>query len=138
MAKLTNYDLAKIVGDLLTVAKVAMPEHLHADDRRVRAAQELLTSLGAGQHRVPAQLRVDDEQMPFLGLADSADPVVRQVVAALDAMPERDAEIEAGLDAFQNELEAPTDRAEAIDHILRDWLTGHGYLEHRSAADPFH
>lgn len=138
MAKLTNYDLAKIVGDLLTIAKVAMPKHLHADDRRLRAAQELLTSLGASQHRVPAMLRVAAERTPFLGSADPADPVARQVAAALDAMPQRHAEIEAGLDAYQKELGAPKDRLEAIDHILRDWLTGHGYLEHRSAADPFH
>lgn len=138
MAKVTNYDLAKIVGDLLTIAKVAMPGHLHANDRRVRAAQELITSLGASQHRVPALLRVDAEQVPFLGSADPADPVARQVAAALDAISTPDPEITAGLDAFLAESFAPATRAAAIDHILRDWLTGHGYVEHRSAADPFH
>jgi len=138
MAKLTNYDLAKIVGDLLIVAKVAMPEHLHADDRRLHAAQELLTSLGASQHRAPALLRVDAEQTAFLGSADPADPVARQVAAALDAISSPDPEVAAGLDAYLAEPIAPTTKAAAIDHILRDWLTGHGYLEHRSAADPFH
>lgn len=96
MAKLTNYDLAKIVGDLLTVVKVGMPKHLHADDRRLHAAQELLTSLGASQYRVPALLRVEAEQMPFLGSADPANPVARQVAAALDAISSPDPEVAAG------------------------------------------
>jgi hypothetical protein len=139
MAKLTNYDLAKIVGDLLTIAKVGMPEHLHGEDRRLRAAQELLTSLGASQHRVPAMLDVDAEQPPFLGSADPADPIARQVAAALDAISSPDPDVAAALDTYLAEQPiAPTTKAAAIDHILRDWLTGHGYLEHRRAADPFH
>jgi hypothetical protein len=89
-------------------------------------------------YAIAAMLRVEAEQTPFLGSADSSDPVARQVAAALDAISSPDPEVAAGLDAFLAEPIAPTTKAAAIDHILRDRPTGHGYLGHRGAADPFH
>ncbi len=73
--------------------------------------------------------------MPLLGEADPADPVARDVLAKLNASPSPDFEVAAGLDAFLAETGAPATRPAAIEHILRDWLIGHGYIAHRSADD---
>ena len=135
----TNYDLAVVIRDLLAIAKVAMPDYLFEIDPRVRAGQNLLNDLNGTQHRPPSVLKPSSEPaMPYVGEADPDDPLTARIRAALDAQPAPDMEVAAALDAFLAGPDAPATRPAAIEHILRDWLIGHGYIQHRAAGDQFH
>lgn len=136
MSQPTNYDIAKIVRDLLVIAKVAMPAHVYEQDRRVQSGQTLLDALNASQHRPPSVSK--EPFAPFIGEADPLDPWAQHILNGLNAFPLRDIEVSKGIDAFLAEEASPTTQPEAIEHILRDWLTGHGYIEHRASEDPFH
>lgn len=134
----TNYDLAKVILDLLTIAKLAMPGHLYNQDVRVHAGQQMLAALRPSRQRPPSVPWVDEPPVPFLGEADASDPAAREIIAALDAMPTGDWDVAAALDAFLAEPDAPATRLDAIALILRDWLVGHGYLEPLAAPEDAH
>lgn len=136
MSRPSSYDLAKVIRDLLTIAKVAMPEHLYEIDPRVRAGQSLLSMLNASRHRPPSIARDTGGDIPDLGEADPNDPMTHKVLAALSSVPDPDWDIAAALDAFMAEPDAPVTRPAAISLILRDWLVGHGYLD--PAPDDVH
>lgn len=138
MVTLTNYDLARIMHDLLVIAKVAMPGHLYQQDPRVHAGQKLLDQLNASQHRPPSELRELLGNVPHIGSADADDPWAQRLDKILNAFPEPDVEVSKGIDAFLADIGSPATRPAAIEHILRDWLIGHGYIQHLTAKDPYH
>lgn len=135
--KVTNYELARLIRDLLRIAQVAMPPKLYAQDRRIQAAYVMLDNLNASQHRPPAQVDLSAEELP----ADrhrAPDQMVLDVLSKLDSVPAPDPQVAAALDLFLSEEGAPAMRHQAIEHILRDWFVGHGYIVERSQDDPYH
>ncbi len=136
--KLTNYEISRVVRDLLRIAEVAMPPKLYEQDPRVQAAYAMLDRLNASQHRPPAQVEVTAENAATDRQGEAPDQMVLDVMAKLDALSAPDPEVALALDKFMSEGGAPALRHQAIEHILRDWFLGHGYIEHKSAADPYH
>lgn len=125
----------KVLIDLLTIAKVAMPSDLYAIDPRVLKARDLLSAL-APQSRPPSVGREPD--VPHLGSADPDDPWARHVLALLDAEPEPQWDIAEAMTLFMLEPEAPTTREAVVSLILREWLTANGYLELLPAVEDGH
>lgn len=138
MASLTSYDIAKTVRDLLVIARVAMPPHLYGQDPRVLAGLKLLDTLNASQHRPPSVPSTHSEELPFLGTADPQDPWARRILDGLNAFPHPDIQVSKGIDAFLAEADSPRTRPAAIEHILRDWLIGHGYIHESADENPYH
>jgi hypothetical protein len=129
MTSPTNYDLPKVMLDLLAIVKVAMSDHLYDMDSRVHAARQMLAALRPSSHRTHSVPRADQPLTPYLGEADPSDPAAHEILAALDAMPAGEWDVAAALDVFMAEADAPATRPDAISLILRDWLVGHGYFE---------
>lgn len=127
--KLTSYDIGKVIRDLLRIAEVAMPSHLIRNDPRIRAGRDLLKAMNFTQDRPPV--------VPFIGEADPADPMTEHIAGLLGIRPP-DPAIERALSEFMAGQGVGMDRSAALDHILRDWLVGHGYLAHDDAVDPYH
>lgn len=125
----------KVIIDLLTIAKVAIPGDLYAIDPRVLKARDLLATL-APQSRPPSIGR--EPVVPHVGSADPDDPWARHVLALLDAEPEPTWDIAKALDLFMLEPEAPTTREAVVALILREWLTANGYLELLPAKEDGH
>lgn len=125
----------KVIIDLLTIAKVAMPDELYAVDTRVLKARDLLAKL-APQSRPPSVGR--EPPVPDLGSADPDDPWARRVLALLDAEPEPTWDIAEALDLFMLEPEAPATRQAVVALVLREWLTANGYLALLPAKEDGH
>lgn len=125
----------RVLIDLLTIAKVAMPAGLYAIDPRVLKARDLLTEL-ATSSRPPSIGR--EPPVPHLGNVDPDDPWARHVLALLDAEPEPQWDIAEAIQQFMLEPEAPATRSAAVALILREWLTANGYLELLPAREDGH
>lgn len=116
-------EVVRSLTELLAIAKVAMPDFLFAIDPRVHRARQLIATKGqVSGGRPPSVLA-----MPRMEMVDLSPPPTMADVDRMSAAEPWD--ITAGLDAFMASDLAPTTRTEAVVLILRDWLTGHGYLE---------
>lgn len=115
--------IATVLADLLKVVKVAMPADLFAVDPRVIKARQLLAELRqVSEHRPPAVIRSSSDAL--LDLAFSETPL-----DLLKAQPDAQWDITLGIDRFIVSGFAPADRREAVEQIIREWLTANGYLE---------
>ena len=124
MQDVSDGEMAKTLSDLLAVVKVAMPPELFAADPRVLKARQLLATLTQiSQHRPPSIARVATTE-EVLDLAFSDTPL-----DALKAEPDAKWDITRGIDQFMVSGFAPLDRREAVEQIIREWLTANGYME---------
>lgn len=117
--------MAGTLADLLAVVKVAMPPELFAIDPRVHKARQLLADLQhvSSEGRPPSILRTASTD-EVLSLAFSEVPL-----DLLTRRPEPQWDITLGLDRFMMSGFAPANRREALELIVREWLTANGYLE---------
>lgn len=119
---MTKEDIAKIVDDLVTIAKVAMPPDLFIQDPRVTRAKALLVSLGRPSS--PAR-------PPNVGTDAELEALVAQIP---DAYPMGATKMNLDWDLVAPVREArqhglPADDNVAVNFIVRDWLIAHGHLE---------
>jgi hypothetical protein len=113
--------VARIVEDLIRIAKVAMPPKLFDEDPRVKKAQALLVSLGRPSPPGRAPNTGPDELEAILGAIVDIRPVdASTIVLDWDL-------VEGILRARDHGL--PTDDSAPLNTIVRDWLIGHGYLD---------
>ena len=119
---MTKEHIAKIVDDLVTIAKVAMPPDLFIQDPRVNRAKALLVSLG--RHSSPAR-------PPNVGTSADLQSLLEPIQ---DGRPLDAANMMLGWDLVDAVLEArkhglPADDREMLGFVLREWLIANGYLE---------
>lgn len=121
-AHVTKEDIAKIVGDLVTIAKVAMPPNLFLEDPRVKKAKALLVSLGRPSSSArPPNIGTDADLEALVGPIVDIRPVdATQMVLDWDL-------VDAVLEAREHGL--PPDDNETLNFIIREWLTTNGYLD---------
>jgi len=117
-------EIASVVRDLLTIAKVAMPDDLDALDPRIGRALDTLSMLTSDDIGSLGPT----EDVATAMLADPDGPEALGVLAALDEATLPASDITSGLDAFMASGEAPASPSAAITGILRDWLGSRGYL----------
>lgn len=116
--------MVRSLTELLAVAKMAMPDFIFETDPRVYRARQLLAEFAqVSGTRPPSIVREPKPAMVDLG----PPPTIAEVERMPGAEPPWD--ITAGLDAFMASDLAPEIRTEAVVLILRDWLTGHGYMD---------
>ena len=122
--KVSDEEVAQTLSDLLKVVKVAMPPDLFAIDPRVLKARQLLAQLRqVSQDRPPSIVRkAPVDQVLDLAFSDTPLEMLREE-------PDPRWDITLGLDRFMVSGFAPTDRREAVELIIREWLTANGYLE---------
>lgn len=123
MHKTTDEEMAIVLADLLKVVKVAMPPDLFSIDPRVLNARQLLASLRQVSGSRPPAV-VGSGTNTLVDLAFSETPL-----DALVAGPEAVWDITVGIDRFMVSGLAPADRRDAVEQIVREWLTANGYLE---------
>jgi hypothetical protein len=116
----TREGLAKLIGDLLDIAKVAMPPKLYAEDPRVKRASAYLVALG----RKP-----DEHRVPNTG----PDPLEEILGEIADLRAINGTEMVLDWDLVDGILAAQvhglsTNNSEALNFIVREWLTANGYL----------
>ncbi len=123
MNKTTNEEMAIVLADLLKVVKVAMPPDLFLIDPRVLNARRLLASLRqVSESRPPAMVGSGADTLLDLAFSDTPlDVLVTEPEAVWD--------ITLGIDRFMVSGVAPAERREAVEQIIREWLTANGYLE---------
>lgn len=134
MAGVDDNSTAKIVRDLLVIAKVAMPPKLYAEDPRVTRATALLKSLEAG---------LSSSRTPNLASRPPASDVTAMAVRR-PVEESRDG-ISFVVDLPWDLVEAlgkalevdamPLDPSDALTFIARDWFTAHGYTGLLPGAD---
>jgi hypothetical protein len=127
--------MAKVIRDLLVVAKVAMPPSLYAQDPRVSAAASLLRLIeGVGSSsRVPNTSTrppaFDVNRIAgFRPIEESGSGISFVVDMSWDV-------VEASWRAMTEDRSYPLDPGEAVDYVLRDWFTSHGYGQLLPIAD---
>jgi hypothetical protein len=123
----TREGLARLIDDLLEIAKVAMPPKLFAEDPRVKRAKGYLVALG----KKPEQTRV-----PNTG----PDPLEELIGDVVDLRAVDGTEMVLDWDLVDGVLAAQvhglsTNNGEALNFIVRDWLTANGYLKARPDQD---
>lgn len=117
----TRQALITLIDDLLTIAKVAMPPKLYAEDPRIKRARAYLIALGE---------RPDGHRVPNTG----PDPLEALIGEIVDLRPVNGSRMVLDWDLVDGVLAArrdglSEDDSEALNAIVRDWLIGHGYLE---------
>jgi len=118
----TDDEIATVLNDLLKVVKVAMPADLFSVDPRVLKARQLLAMLRqVSDHRPPGLIGSSTDSL-LVAFADTP-------LDLLSAQPEARWDITPGIDRFMASGLAPSDRREAVEQIIREWLTANGYLE---------
>lgn len=123
LAKVSDEEVARTLSDLLRVVKVAMPPELFRVDPRVIKARQLLAGLReVSGSRPPSVLKSTADDLLDLAFSDTP-------IDLLTSEPDAKWDITLGLDRFMVSGFAPTDRREAVEQILREWLTANGYLE---------
>ena len=119
---MTKEDIARIVDDLITIAKVAMPQNLFLEDPRIKKGKALLVSLGGPSSPTrPPNVGADSELEALVGPIVNIRPVdATQMVLDWDL-------VDAVLEAREHGL-APDDNG-TLNFIVREWLTTNGYLD---------
>lgn len=127
MSEATPGETAKVIRDLLVVAKVAMPPSLYAQDPRVAAATTMLRSLeqGISAHRPPnSSDRPPDFDVAALALSRPVEESKYGISFVVDLSWDL---VEASAQALAADTSYPLDPGDAVDYVLRDWFTSHGY-----------
>jgi len=119
----SDEEMATVLAALIAVVKVAMPADLFLVDPRVIKARQLLATLReVSAHRPPAVIGSSADNLLDLALSDTP-------LDMLTAEPEAAWDITLGIDRFMVSGFAPADRREAVEQVIREWLTANGYLE---------
>jgi len=120
-------ETAKVIRDLLRIAKVAMPPKLYAEDPRVIVATAALSELEAGVS--PARPPNLTSRPPkFDPLALSRTRPIEQSAAGISFLTDLPWDLVSAMTAAQGDV-LPLDPSDAVAYVLWDWLTGHGYLD---------
>lgn len=127
MGKATKDELAKIIRDLLTIAKVAQPPSIFSIDPRVKKAHAYLIALGdPSPHSRPPKTGPDPLAELFPDLVDLRPVNGSKMVVDWDL-------VDGILVARENGLSQ--DDGEALNFIVREWLTVNGYLAAAPASE---
>lgn len=119
-----DHAAAQSLAELLAVAKLWMPDLLFEIEPRVHRARQLVAALGqVSGNRAPSIVTE-----PADLIVDLAPPPTTEDVERMRG-PEPPWDITAGLDAFMGSDLAPGSRTEAVVLILREWLTGNGFID---------
>lgn len=123
VGRMTDEEMAAVLADLLKVVKVAMPADLFLVDPRVLRARELLAILRqVSKDRPPDVVASTSNNLLDLAFTDTS-------LELLTAEPEARWDITLGIDQFMVSGLAPPDRQEAVEQIIREWLTANGFLD---------
>jgi hypothetical protein len=126
MIQITQNETAKIIRDLLQIAKVAMPGKLYDEDPRVATAAALLGQWETGVS--PARAPNVTSRPPNFDITALAQTrAVEQSASGIAFLVELPWDIVRGLTTSQGDL-VPHDPSEAVNFIMRDWLAGRNYL----------
>lgn len=119
-------ETAKIIRDLLRIAKVAMPPKLFGEDPRVTRAIALLASLETGlfPSRAP---NVSSRPPGFDVTVLAAKRAVEESAAGISFVVDLPWDIAAALTNSDDPL-LPLDPADAVTHATRTWLASGGHL----------
>lgn len=127
MSESTPGEIAKVIRDLLVVAKVAMPPNLYAQDPRIVTATNMLRSLerGVSAHRPPnSSDRPPNFDVTALALARPVEESKYGISFVVDLAWDV---VAASAQALSADRSYPLDPSDAVDYVLRDWFTSHGY-----------
>jgi hypothetical protein len=131
MGTMNPNETAKIIRDLLRIAKVAMPTNLYADDPRVLAGVALVRNIERGERAArPPSVTSRLQSFDLTELSrKTAVEMSNEGVRFVTTLPwdVSDALIESRADDL-----VPFDIADAVTFVLRDWLVGHGAIEAQS------
>ena len=123
MTELIAAELAKVIRDLLRIAKVAMPPKTFGEDPRVTAATAVLESLeGRSSARVP-NVTSRPPQLDIARLAQRR--AVEESAAGIAFMMDLPWDLVEAMTAMPD---IPADPSDAMEYIARDWLTSQGTL----------
>jgi hypothetical protein len=130
MAAISPNETAKIIRDLLRIAKVAMPGHLYDEDPRVLVARaalrELETNSSTGR---PPNVTSRSPALDVAKLAPNRS--VEMSSTGISFVFDVPWDLVDALHDAQADF-AWLDTSETVGFALRDWLTGHGYLQAES------
>ncbi len=119
-------ELAKVIRDLLRIAKVAMPAKVFGEDPRVTYATALLSRLEypASSARPPNVT----SQPPRIDVAALAQRrAVEESASGISFVAELPWDLVGAMTAVEK---LPADPSDAVNFIVRDWLTSIGKLDH--------
>ena len=125
MAAIDQSEISKIITDLLRIAKVAMPPKLYAEDPRIVLAGALLAEIyaAAPSARVPSVPRAAGFRTSTLDVRP-----VEQSASGLSLIVDLPWDLaEATAKAQGDRLPLPW--SDAMNLIVREWLTTNGYLD---------
>ena len=122
---LNDAELARVLRDLLVIAKVAMPPKLFGEDVRVTRAVSLIKTLETGGTSARPPNAVG--RPPKLDVSVLASKrAVAENGRGISFVTELPWDLVEGLVAAAEDL--PLDPEEATAFIVREWLTANGYL----------
>ena len=132
MAEISKAETAKVIRDLLRIAKVAMPGNLNDEDPRVRIARATLMELESSSS--PARPPSTTSRTPGLDVSRLPPNVAVEISATgMSFVFELPWDLVDGLHDAQAAF-SRLDTPETVVFALRDWLTAHGYLA--APSDP--
>ena len=127
MNEATPGELAKVLRDLLVVAKIATPPSLYAQDPRISSAAMLLKRMehGTSQARVPnSSSKPPGFDVTALAVARAVEESKDGISFVVDMSWDL---VEASWRAMTADQAYPLDPNEAVNYVMRDWFTAHGY-----------
>lgn len=135
MSDATPGEIVKVLRDLLVVAKVAMPPGLYPQDPRIAAGTALLKSMeqGASSFRTPnTSVRPPTFDVTALALSRPVEESKFGISFVVDVPWDL---VEASGRALSADRAYPLDPGDAVEYVLRDWFTSHGYGQLLPAGD---
>lgn len=129
MTESTPGELAKVIRDLLVVAKIAMPPNLYAQDPRIATAAALLKRIeqGISPSRPP---NTSGKPAGFDVTALAKSRAVEESTEGISFVVDMPWDlVEASWRAMTEDRSYPLDPNDAVNFVLRDWFTAHGYGE---------
>jgi hypothetical protein len=127
MTGATPGELAKTIRDLLVVARVAMPPSLYAQDPRISTAAALLKRIeqGSSSSRPPnTSVKPAGFDVTALAVSRAVEESREGISFVVDMSWDL---VEASWRAMTEDRSYPLDPNDAVDYVLRDWFTSHGY-----------
>lgn len=127
MNEATPGEVAKVLRDLLVVAKVAMPPSLYSQDPRISSAASLLKRIeqGGSPGRVPnTSVKPPGFDVTALAVSRAVEESKDGISFVVDMSWDL---VEASWRAMTDDRSYPLDPSEAVGYVMRGWFTAHGY-----------
>ena len=123
MTEFSRAELAKVMRDLLRIAKVAMPPKVFGEDPRVTSAMAVIESL---EGRAPSRLPNVTSLHPRLDITRLTQRrAVEESATGIAFVMELPWDL---VEAMITMPDIPADPSAAMEYIARDWLVSQGAL----------